>query len=96
MQITILVTSSLEKKKNKIRLLVNKSLDEFLKETIILNIISLDKTRMIIVKKSVTTNYGNYYFLVNNIFDILKLVQLLVKDAVFKKKTWSKMSISNV
>lgn len=76
----------IKKNWNKVRLLTNTILDKFLKEIIILNIISFTKTRKIIAKKVYTTNYSNHYSAINNIIDILKLILLLAKNTAFKKQ----------
>lgn len=60
--------------KDKVGLLVNITLDEFFKETIALNIISLAKTRKIMAKESDAINHSNYHSVVNNNINILKLV----------------------
>ena len=72
----------IKKNKDKVRPLIS---DRFLREIVALNIISLAKTREVMARKSGATNYGNHHSTVNNILDILKLVQLLVKDGVFEK-----------
>lgn len=59
--------------------------DKFLKETIMLNIISLAKTREVIIRKCGTTNHDNHWSAVNNTINVLKLVQLLVNKNVFEK-----------
>lgn len=50
---------------------------------VILSIILLKKTKNVIVKKNKIINYKNYYFLINNTIDILKLIQLFVKKCNF-------------
>ena len=74
----------IKENKNKVKLLVNATLDEFLKKTVALNIISLAKTREVIARESDTTNYGNHHSVINNTVNISKLVQLLVEDDVFE------------
>lgn len=56
-----------------------------MRETVVLNIISLAITREVIARKNGATNYGNHCSAVNNTVDVLKLVQLLVKDGIFKE-----------
>ena len=51
-----------------------------------MNIISLAKTREVMAKKSGATNHGNHYSAINNTIDVLKLVQLLLEDGVFKEQ----------
>lgn len=75
----------INKNKDKIKPLVNAISNKFLREIFVLNIISLTKTRQVIIKKCGTTNYSNYYLVLNNFIDILKLVELLIKDSIFKK-----------
>ena len=41
-------------------------------------------------RKSGATNYGNHHSAINNIVDISKLVQLLVKDGIFKEQLGQK------
>ena len=60
--------------KNKVRPSANATLDEFLRETVALNIISLAQTREVMAKESGTTNYGNHHLAVNNTVDVSKLV----------------------
>lgn len=55
-------------------------------KTVALNIISLIKIREIIVTESGTTNYNNHHSVINNTVDDLKLVWLLVEDAIFEKQ----------
>lgn len=54
----------------KTRLLANIKLEEFLRKTIVLNIISLTKTNEVIAKKIDATNYSNYYSIINNTIDV--------------------------
>lgn len=75
----------IKENKDKVGLLANTILDKFLREIVILNIISLTKTRKVISRKNNTTNYNNHYSAVNNIIDILNWIQLLVEDNVFKE-----------
>lgn len=44
-----------------VRQLANNILEKFLKKTVILNIISLAKTKEVIAEKSNITNDGNHY-----------------------------------
>lgn len=83
----------MKKNKNKIRSPVNAILDKFLKETVTTNIILLTKTREVMAKKSGTTNYSNHDLIVNNIIDISKSIQLLVKDRVFEKQLCQKYEV---
>lgn len=76
--------------KDKIRLSANTILDEFLKETVALNIISLAKIREVMARKTSVTNHGNHHSAINNTFNISKLVQLLVKNSIFKKQLGQK------
>lgn len=62
----------IKKNKDIIKLLANAILDKFLRKMVALNMISLIKTRDVIVKKYSTTNYGNYYLVVNNIINVSK------------------------
>ena len=64
----------IKKNKDKVRLSANATSDEFLRETVMLNIISLAKTREVMGKETGATNYSNHYSMVNNTFDVLKLV----------------------
>ena len=75
----------IKKSKDQVRLLANVISDKFLRETVILNIISLTKTKKVMVRESGATNYGHYHLVINNIVDISKLVQLLVEDGVFEE-----------
>lgn len=76
----------IKENKNKVRSSANSILDKFLRKIVMFNIILLAKTRKIMAKKSDATNHSNYYLIVNNIVDISKLVQLLIKDGVFEKQ----------
>lgn len=76
----------IKKNKDKVRLSANSILDKFLRETVALNIISLAKSRKTMIKKSGTTNYGNYHLAINNTVDISKLVQILIEDCVFEEQ----------
>lgn len=64
----------IKKNKNKIKLSINITLDEFLKEIVILNIILFAKTRIVMVRKNNVINYDNYHWVVNNIVDVLKFI----------------------
>ena len=64
----------IKKNKDKVRPLTNAILDKFLKETVMLNIISFAKTREIMARESGVTNHGNYHLVVNNTDDVSKLV----------------------
>lgn len=88
----------IKENKNIVKLLANTILDEFLREIVVLNIISLTKTKEVMVKKSDATNYGNYHSAINNTINILKLVQLLVNDSVFEEQLSQKYKskISNL
>lgn len=61
-----------------------------MRKIVVLNIILLTKTKEVIVRKSGIINYGNYHSAINNIIDISKLVQLLVKNSVFEKQLGQK------
>lgn len=50
----------IKENKGKVRPLANATSDRFLKETVILNIILLAKTREVMARKSGATNYGNH------------------------------------
>lgn len=63
-----------KKNKNKVKPSVNTILEEFLRETVILNIISLAKTRKIMIRRSGITNYGNHHSIVNNTINNSKFV----------------------
>lgn len=76
----------IKKNKNKVRPSANTTLDEFLKETVALNIISFAKTRKVIAKKSGAIEHSNHHSVVNNTVDVLKLIQLLVKDSIFEEQ----------
>lgn len=76
----------INKNKNKVKLLANVTLAKFLKKIVMLNIISLAKSREVIVKESGVNNYDNHYLVINNIIDVLILVQLLVKESVLKEQ----------
>lgn len=82
----LLGKSIIKKNKDRIRPLANATSDEFLGETIALNIISLAKTREIMARESDVTNHGNPYLAVNNTVEVLKLVQLPVKIDVFEEQ----------
>lgn len=68
-------------------------MDKFLKKIVALNIISLIKIREIIARENNVTNHSNYYLTVNNIVDISKLVQLLVKNGVFEEQLSQKCKV---
>lgn len=57
-----------------------------MKKIVILNIILFTKIREVIVKKSGAINYDNYYSVINNIINILKLVYSLIKNSTFEKQ----------
>lgn len=76
----------IKKNKNKVKLSANATLEKFLRETNMLNIVSLAKTKKVIDKKSGVINHSNYHSIVNNTIDISKLVQLLVENGVFEKQ----------
>lgn len=57
-----------------------------MKKIVTLNIISLAKTKEVVVRKSGIINYSNHHSVINNIIDISKLVQLLVKNSVFEEQ----------
>lgn len=83
----------IKENKDKVKSSANAISDEFLKETVVLNIISLAKTREVMARKSGATNHGNYHSTVNNIVDVSKLVQLLVEDDVFEKQLSQKCEV---
>ena len=60
--------------KDKVRPSANVTSDKFLRETVVLNIISLAKTREVMARKSVATNHGNHHIAINNTVDVSKLV----------------------
>lgn len=74
----------IKENRDKVMLSVNAPSDKFLKETITLNIISLVKTRKVIVRKSGSTNHSNHYFPINNTIHILNLILLPIQDCVFE------------
>ena len=62
----------IKENKDKVRPLANTISDKFLKETVVLNIISLAKTREVMARKSGATNHGNHYSAINNTVDVSK------------------------
>lgn len=64
----------IKENKDKVRSLANTTLDEFFRETVILNIISLVKTREVMARKGNAINYGKYHSMINNTIDVLILV----------------------
>lgn len=76
----------IKENKNKVKPLINVILNKFLKKIVMLNIILFTKTRKVIAKKSDTINQDNHYLAINNTINISKLVQLLVKNGIFKKQ----------
>ena len=64
----------IKENKDKVKPSVNATSNEFLRETIALNIISLAKIKEIIAKKSGTTNHDNHHSMINNTVDVSKLV----------------------
>lgn len=64
----------IKENKDKIRPLLNTTSNEFLREIVALNIISLIKIRKVIVRKSCSIHQDNYHLVVNNTVDISKLV----------------------
>lgn len=64
----------IKENKDKVRPLANTISDKFWKETVTLNIISIAKTKEVIVRESGATNHDNHHSAVNNIVDVLKLV----------------------
>lgn len=88
----------IKENKDKVKPLANAILDKFLRKTVILNIILFAKTREIMARKSDTINHDNYYLVINNIVNVLKLAHLLKEDNVFEKQLGQmyKAKISNL
>lgn len=88
----------IKENKNKVKPSANAILDQFLKETVVLNIISFAKIREVMTRENGTTNYRNHHLVINNTIDILKLIFLLVKDGNFEKQLGQKgkTKISNL
>lgn len=59
---------------DKVKPSINIILKKFLREIIALNIKSAIKTNEIIVRKGNAINHSNYYLVINNIIDVLKLI----------------------
>lgn len=76
----------IKKNKDKVRPSENTTSDKFLREIVALNILSLAKTREIMIRESGAINHGNHHSVVNNTIDVSKLVQLLVEDGVFEEQ----------
>ncbi len=68
---------------DKVRPSANATSDKFLRERVVLNIISLTKTRKVMARESGVTNHGNHHSAINNTINVSKLVQLLIEDCVF-------------
>ena len=83
----------IKKNKDKVKPSANVILDEVLRETVVLNIISLAKTREVMARESGATNHDNHYSAINNTVNVSKLVQLLVKDGVFEKQLDQKCEV---
>ena len=77
----------IKENKDKVKPLANATSDEFLRETVALNIIS---PREVMARESGAINHGNHHSAVNNTIDISKLVQLLVEDGVFEEQLGQK------
>lgn len=60
----------IKENKYKVRSSANAISDEFLKEIVVLNIISFAKTKEVMTRENSATNYGNRYLAVNNIVDV--------------------------
>lgn len=86
----------IKENKDKVQPSANSIQDKFLKEIVMLNIISLVKTKEVITRESGTTNFYNHHSTVNNTINILKLVKLLVKDSIFEKKLGRKCEIKTL
>ena len=64
----------IKENKDKVRPSANATSDQFLKETVGLNIILITKTREVMAGKTGATNHGNHHSAINNNIDVLKLV----------------------
>ncbi len=64
----------IKENKDKVRPSANATSDKFLKETVMLNIISLAKTREVMARKSGATNHSNHHSVVNNTINVSKLI----------------------
>lgn len=63
-----------KKDNDKVNLSTNTMLDKFLREIVALSIILFAKIKEIMIRKSDTTNHGNYYLVINNNISISKLI----------------------
>lgn len=83
--VDLFVEIIIKENKDKVKLSTNATSEKFLRETVMLNIISLAKTREVIAKESGIINYSNHHKAKNNTIDVLKFVQLLVKNSIFEE-----------
>lgn len=70
--------------KEKVRPSANAKSDEFLRETVALNVMSLWKCKEVMARVT-ATSHGNHHSLVSTFPDISLLVKHLVEDAVFEQ-----------
>lgn len=72
--------------KEKVRLSVNIKLDEFLREVVALNVLSLWKCRETMSCTTGTILYGNHHFLVAKLLDVSLLIKHIAGDLIFEEK----------
>lgn len=63
----------IKKNKDKVKLLANTISNKFLREIVILNIISFAKNKKVMAKESGATNHYYYHSIIKNTIDLLKL-----------------------
>lgn len=70
--------------KEKVKPLSDTKSDEFLREVVALNILSLWKIKKVMARVTQSTSHRNHYSLVGNSSDLCLLVKILVEDKVFE------------
>ena len=70
--------------KEKVRPSSNAKSDEFLREVVAPNVLSLWKIKEVMARATQSTSHGNHHSLVGNSSDLCLLVKILVEDKVFE------------
>ena len=80
--------------KEKVRPSANAKTDEFLRETVALNVLSLWLYKEAVSQATGATSHGNCHFLVAKLPDVSLLVKHMIDDSIFEEKL-SRTGISN-
>ncbi|WP_375449162.1 hypothetical protein [uncultured Nostoc sp.] len=72
--------------KEKVRSSMNAKTDEFLKEMVVFNVLSLWLYKKVVLRATGATSHSNHHSLIANLPDMSLLVKYMINDSIFEEK----------